>query len=82
MILKNVELNALPVYDDINIKSKSKTYSDKVYTNFHGLNIPDNDIDFYWFFTCTQKAWKYNNCAYKTANKQITDYLDNIFFKD
>ena len=47
MLLKNVELNALPVYDDINIKSKSNTYSHKVCTNFRGLNIPENHIDFY-----------------------------------
>ena len=35
--LKNIELNALPVYDDGCIKSKIRTYDDKVYTNFHVL---------------------------------------------
>ena len=42
--LKNIELNALPVYDDRYIKTKIRTYDDKVYTNFHGLNVPENDI--------------------------------------
>ena len=32
--LKNIELNALPVYDDRYIKTKIRTYGDKVYTNF------------------------------------------------
>ena len=32
--LKNIELNALPVYDDRYIKTKIRAYSDKVYTNF------------------------------------------------
>ena len=34
--LKNIELNALPVYDDRYIKTKIRTYGDKVYTNFLG----------------------------------------------
>ena len=41
---KNIELNALPVYDDRYIKSK-KTYGDKVYTNFSGLNMLENNIE-------------------------------------
>ena len=32
--LKNIELNALPVYDDRYIKTKIRTYGDKVYTKF------------------------------------------------
>ena len=43
--LRNIELNALPVYDDRYIKSKIRTYSDKVYTNFRGLNVPEDDIE-------------------------------------
>ena len=42
--LKNVELNALPVYDDRYIKTKIRTYGDKVYTNFCGLNVPGDYI--------------------------------------
>ena len=36
--LKNIKLNALPVYDYRFIKSKIRTYGDKGYTNFRGLN--------------------------------------------
>ena len=43
--LKNIELNTLPVYDDRYIKSKIRTYGDKVYKNFHGLNVPEDDIE-------------------------------------
>ena len=32
--LRNIKLNALPVYDGRYIKIKISTYADKVYTNF------------------------------------------------
>ena len=41
--LENIELNSLPVYDDRYIKTKIRTYGDKVCTNFHGLNVPENE---------------------------------------
>ena len=44
--LKKIELNALLVYDDRYIKTKIRTYSDKVYTNFRGLNVPEDDIKY------------------------------------
>ena len=64
--LSNNELNALQVYDDRYIKTKIKTYGDKVYTNFPGLNAPEDHLiseylavisSFYspWFFTCIRK---------------------------
>ena len=34
--LKNIKLNALPVYDDRHIKTKIRTFGDKVYANFWG----------------------------------------------
>ena len=40
--LKNIEL---PIYDDIYIKTKIRTYGDNVYTNFNGLNVPEDDIE-------------------------------------
>ena len=43
--LKNIELNALPVYDDGYIEKKIRTYGDKVYTNFRGLNVSEEDIE-------------------------------------
>ena len=42
--LESIKLNALPVYDDRHIKTKTRTYGDKVYTNFRGLNVPEDDI--------------------------------------
>ena len=42
---KNVELNALPVYDCRYIKTKIRAYGDKVYTNFHGLNLSEDDME-------------------------------------
>ena len=47
--LKNVKLNALPVYDDRYIKTKIRTYDYKVCTNFHGLNVPKGDVEFVSF---------------------------------
>ena len=35
----------MPVYDDRYIKTKVGTYSEKVYTNFLGLNVPEEDIE-------------------------------------
>ena len=43
--LKNLDTSALPAYDDKYIKTKIRTYGDKVYTNFRGLNVPENDIE-------------------------------------
>ena len=46
--LKNIELNALQVYDDRYIKTEIRTCGDKVYTNFYGfccLNVPEDHIE-------------------------------------
>ena len=58
--LQNIELNALPVYDDRYIKTKIRPYADKVYTNFRSLNMPKvvnnmnllQSFQFNLFFTC------------------------------
>ena len=42
--LKNIELNALPFYDDRYIKTKIRAYGEKVYTNFRGLNVLEDYI--------------------------------------
>ena len=42
--LQNIELNALPVYDGRYMKYKIKTYSEKVYTNFCCLNVPEDGV--------------------------------------
>ena len=43
--MKNTKLNVLQVYDDRYIKTKKITYGRKVYTNFRGLNVPEDDIE-------------------------------------
>ena len=43
--LKNIKLNALPVYDNSYIKTKIRPFGDKVYINFHGLNVPEDNIE-------------------------------------
>ena len=43
--LTNFVLNALPVYDDRYIKKKMRTYGERVYTNFCGLNRPEDDVE-------------------------------------
>ena len=53
--LRYIESNALLVYDDWYVKPKIRTYGDKGYTNFRGLNVPEEDKNFYWFFICTRK---------------------------
>ena len=36
---KNMELSVLPVYVDRYIKAKTRIYTNKVCTNFRGLNV-------------------------------------------
>ena len=90
--LKNIELNALQVYDDRYIKTKIRTYRDKVYTNFRGLNVPEDDIKCESFTVIpidSLLAYKnecylqvyLDNCAYKISNKKMTDYLDDNLFE-
>ena len=43
--LKNIKLSTLPVYDDRYIKTKIRAYSDIAYTNFRGLNVPEDDLE-------------------------------------
>ena len=38
-------LNALPVNDDRYIKAKIRTDGNNVYTNFHGLNVPEDGLE-------------------------------------
>ena len=82
-----------PVYDDRHIKTKIKTYGDKVYTNFCGLNVPEDDMECESFTVISiDSLLVYNNkyylqvflddCAYKTVNKQMIDYLEENLFED
>ena len=47
--LKDIELDALPVYDNKYIKSKIRTYDHKAYTNLRDLNVPEDDIGIFFF---------------------------------
>ena len=86
--LKNIELNALPVYDDRYIKAKIRTYSNKVYTNFRGLNEPDDDTECESFTVSSGDSLLLHenkcylqvylgNCADKIVNKEMTDYFED-----
>ena len=43
--MKNIKLNALPVYDDRYKKTKIWIFGDKVHTNFRGLDLPEDDTE-------------------------------------
>ena len=91
--IKNIKLNALPVYDDRYRKTKIKTYNDDIYTNFRGLNLPEDNIKCECFtvfsidslFVYDKKYYLQvylDNCAYKNVNKDMTDSLDENLFED
>ena len=91
--LKNIELNDLPVYDDRYIKTKIKTYGDKVYTNFRGISVPKDDIECESLTVISIESllvyenkyfWQIDldKCYYNIAKKQMTDYLDENLFED
>ena len=77
-----IELNTLTVYDDRYIKTKIRTYGDKVYNNFRGLNVPEDNI---FKFLSLLKFLKVFICidsllAYK--NKYCLEvYLDSCAYK-
>ena len=45
----NIKLNALRDIKIRYMKTKIKTYDDKVYTNFLDLNVPEDDIECEFF---------------------------------
>ena len=91
--LKSIELNALSVYDDRYIKTKIRTFDYKVYTDFRGLNVSEDDIECESFIVfsidsllvyqnkCYLQVYL-DNCAYKIANKKMADYFDENLFED
>ena len=75
------------------MKTKIRTYDNKVYTNFRCLNLPEDDIVYESFTVISIDSLlvyenKYylqvylDNCAYKIVNKQMADYLDENVFED
>ena len=90
--LKNIELNALPVYDDRYIKTKIRTYGDKIYTNFHGLSALEDGIECKSFTVISIDSLfvygnKYDmqvhldNFAHEIVDNQMIDYLDGNLFE-
>ena len=85
--LRNIELNALPVHDNRYIKTKGRTYSDQIYTNFCGLNVPEDvvecesftiiiSIDSLLVYENKYYLQLYlDNCAYKLVNTQMIYYV-------
>ena len=76
----SIELNTLPVYNEIYIKTKIRTYGYNVYTNFRSLNVPEDDTECESFKVISIDSLlvyesKYyllvylDNCAYKIENK-------------
>ena len=87
-----IELNALSVYDDIYIKPKRKTYREKVYTTFCGLNVPEDDIEYESFAVFSTDSFliygnKYylqvylHNCPYKIVDKRMISFLGGNLFE-
>ena len=92
--LRNIELNALPVYDERYIKiNKIITYGDKVCSKFRGFNLLEDDIECksitvisFCFLLVYEKNYylqvHLDNFTFKIENKQMTDYLDDNLFED
>ena len=82
----------MPVYHDRYIKTKTRTYGDKTYTNFRGLNMLEDGVECGSFTVISIDSLlvydnKYylqvylGNCPYKTIDKQMPDYLNDNFFE-
>ena len=85
--LQSIERNPFPVCNDRYIKTKIVMYGDNVYTNFRGLNVPENGVECEFLTIISidssliyeneyylQVYW--DSCAYKIVDKQIIDYLE------
>ena len=85
-------MNALLAYDYKYIETKIRTYRYKGYTNFRGLNMPEDGVVYESFIIISIDSLllyenKYyrqvyiDNCAYKVIDKQMIDYLDDNLFE-
>ena len=70
-----IESNVLSVYYDRYIKAETRTYGDKVYTNFCGLNVPEDNIE------CESFTVISIDSSVRYENKQMTYYLDDNLFE-
>ena len=76
----------------IDLKTKIRTFGEKVYANFRCLNVPEDDIENESFIAISVDSLlvyesKYyqqvylDNGVYEIAKNQITDYLDDNLFE-
>ena len=83
--LKNFKLNTLLAYDDRHIKTKVRTYRNKFYTNFRGLNVPEAEIGWQSFtvisFDFLLVYNVLNNELYNDLMYYLQVYLDNCAYK-
>ena len=90
--IKNIKLHPLRVYNDRYIQPKIRTYSDKVYTNFHSLNVSEDDIECESFLVISidsslvYKSKHYlqanlDDCAYEIVDKRMIEYLNGDPFE-
>ena len=80
-------MNGLPVYDDRYTKTKTRTYiNNKFFTNFRGLNVPEDDIKCKSFTVISiDSLLVYENkyylqvyldrCAYNVMGSRMIDYI-------
>ena len=87
-------MSTLTIYDDRYTNTQTRTYGDKFYINFHGLNVAEDDIECEFFtvisidslLTCENKYYMQvylENCAYKVVDMRMVYGLgDNPFETD
>ena len=85
-------MDALPVYNVRYIKTKIRTYGDKVCTNFRGLNVPEDGVECESFtdifieslLVYDNKFYLHvylENCTDKIVDKQMIHCLDDNIFE-
>ena len=78
--------------DDRYIKTKIRTYGYNIYTYFHNINIPEDGVECESFTIISidyllvyeNKYYikvYFDNCAYKIANTEMVDCLDDNIFE-
>ena len=65
------------------MKTQIRTYGDRVYANFRGLNVTQDDVEPDSLLVYKKILPAYlDNCADKIKSKQMTDYLNENYFQD
>ena len=85
-------MNPLPFYDDRHVKTKTRRCGDDIYTNFRGLNLPNEGVECKLFtiisidsLLVSRKEYclqvYFDNCVHKLINTEMVDYFDDNLFK-